>query len=90
MARILTKEAKQEILGDAALYIELCEMLSVKPNTLNQLIYRNSPRLKYHDVVLRIATALKMKPDEILEEETVIDNPVKVAKTKVKKPVVKA
>ncbi len=68
MARQLTKEAKSKLLDDASLYADICLLIGVKPNSLTQLIYRNSSWLTNHDVVLKIAEAMHKQTEEILEE----------------------
>ncbi len=74
MARQLTKEARSRLLDDASLYADVCLLIEVKPNSLSQLIYRNSPWLTNHDVVLKIAEAMHKHPEQILEvaEETTV------------------
>lgn len=68
MARKLSKDAKSKLLDNATLFAEVCNIIDVKPVSLSQLVYRNSPWLTNHDVVLKIASAMNKSVDEILEE----------------------
>lgn len=68
MARQLTREAKEKVLCDGELYVDLCKIMDVKPSSLPPLVYRNSPWLTNHDVLLRISEAMNKTIEEILEE----------------------
>lgn len=68
MARQLSRAAKEELLENSSLYVEICDTINVKPASLPPLVYRNSPWLTNYDVVIKTAAAMKKTPDEILEE----------------------
>lgn len=66
MAKQLSDRANDFLLGNTKLYADVCDILEVRPSSLMTLIARKSERLTKYEVVLSIAIAMDIDPDDVL------------------------
>lgn len=68
----LTQQAKDRIMEDKRLFVEITEVLGIKLTSLYALIKRDSPTLSRHDVAKKIAASLNIPVDEIFEQSELV------------------
>lgn len=68
----LKQSAKDRILKDKRLFLEITEILEIKLTSLYALLKRDSPALARHDVAKKIAASLNVPVDEIFEETELV------------------
>ena len=71
MAKHLTNEASEQILNNPKLYVDVCDILDIKPASLPKFIERKSDRLTKYEVVIAIAAAMNIEPDDVLIDDEI-------------------
>lgn len=71
------KEILDKIKSDTDLFAAVAKKMDIKPTTLAATIDRNGNNLNQYSIVTLVAEFLDVKPEELLEDESEVKEPVR-------------